>query len=374
MPLKIVRNDITQMNTDAIVNTANSFPVVGSGCDSAIYQAAGYNELLAIRKEIGEVKEGEAFITPGLKLPAKYIIHTVSPLFVNGEMGEEELLRNCYRNSLKLAKEKGLHSIAFPLISTGSFMFPKEEGIRVAADEINEFLLHNSMDVFLVVFDEQATKLVSNLTEELDSYIDQNYVEIKEREEYPVFSSARYAAPSPSGGGRPRGFFGNLLGGKQKESAVAQHMMSAPAMAKPVREELKDSCADEVFVDDEDVTRKINERMKYRTFSQYLMFLIEQKGLENVEVYRSALVDKKTFSKIKNNEDYHPQKITALCLCMGAKLNYDEAKDLLARAGYAFSPCDKTDLIFSYFIENEIYDMVELDIQLENHGLPCLIA
>ena len=121
---------------------------------------------------------------------------------------------------------------------------------------------------------------------------------------------------------------------------------------------------------------KLSERMKHLsdTFSQYLMYLIQDKKLENTEVYKRAIVDKKIFSKIKNNPDYHPQKLTALCLCVGARLNLDESKDLLARAGYALSPCDKTDIIFSYFIENEIYDMIELDIQLEEHGLPCIIS
>ena len=110
------------------------------------------------------------------------------------------------------------------------------------------------------------------------------------------------------------------------------------------------------------------------TFAQYLLYLIQEKGMKNADVYKRAIVDKKVFSKIKNHPDYHPQKLTALCLCIGARLNLDESRDLLARAGYALSPCDKTDIIFSYFIENEIYDMIELDIQLEEHGLPCIIS
>ena len=140
-----------------------------------------------------------------------------------------------------------------------------------------------------------------------------------------------------------------------------------------------DGCCDEMatedFFESAHVT-KIDERISHLsdTFSQYLMYLIREKNMENAEVYKRAIVDKKIFSKIKNNIDYHPQKLTALCLCVGAKLNMDETKDLLARAGYALSPCDKTDIIFSYFIENEIYDMIELDIQLEEHGLPCIIA
>ena len=125
----------------------------------------------------------------------------------------------------------------------------------------------------------------------------------------------------------------------------------------------------------EDMQRQLSDRMEHMsdTFPQYLFYLIDKKGLENADVYKRAIVDKKVFSKIKNNPDYHPQKLTALCLCIGAKLNMDESRDLLARAGYALSPCDKTDIIFSFFIERQIYDMIELDIQLEEHGLPCII-
>ena len=160
MPFKIVRNDITKMETDAIVNTANAYPEVGAGCDYAVYEAAGYEELLSYRKaQIGPAREGEVFLTPGFRLPAKYIIHAVSPLFLGGNQGEEELLRSCYRKSLALAAGTGIRSIAFPLIATGSFGYPKEEGMRIAVDEIHAFLLHSDMLVYLVVFDEKAVRM-----------------------------------------------------------------------------------------------------------------------------------------------------------------------------------------------------------------------
>ena len=333
MAFKIVRNDITKMNTEAIVNTANDHVTVGTGCDSAVYKAAGYDELLAYRKEkIGFVPEGEAFITPGFNLQAKYIIHAVSPLYMGGNEGEEEKLRSCYRKSLQLARENGIRSVAFPLISTGGFGYPKEEGMRIAVDEINAFLLSNEMQIFLVVFDDKAKSLGKRIYPDLEEYIDQNYVEDK----------------------------------KKKSVRLAEECVM-PLMAKP----------EDSFLDFEgEHESKLKERMSHLsdTFSQYLMYLIQDKKMENAEVYKRAIVDKKIFSKIKNNVDYHPQKLTALCLCIGAKLNLDESRDLLARAGYALSPCDKTDIIFSYFIENEIYDMIELDIQLEEHGLPCIIS
>ena len=412
MALKIVRNDITQMNVEAIVNTANRYPMVGAGCDTAIYNAAGYEELLAYRKEqIGSVEEGEVFLTPGFRLTARYIIHAVSPLFVGGTKGEEEKLRSCYRKSLQLAKENGIRSIAFPLIATGSFGYPKEEGMRIAVDEINAFLLGTDMEVYLVVFGDGENALGRKIYPDLEEYIDRTYVEERVREEF--FGSnagpgdRSYGARLVSGAGitgnalaeKADSLLGALFKRNKKESSAGREESApavpknanllgaakepasmAAAMPEAVEEAAMDACtseADEVCEDFADAHEdKLNERIRHLsdTFSQYLLYLIQEKHMENAEVYKRAIVDKKIFSKIKNNPDYHPQKLTALCLCVGAKLNLDQSKDLLARAGYALSPCDKTDIIFSYFIENEIYDMIELDIQLEEHGLSCIIS
>ena len=390
MPFKIVRNDITKMNTKAIVNTANKYSVVGAGCDTAIYNAAGYEELLKYRREhIGSVPEGEVFLTPGFRLPAKYIIHAVSPLFVDGTKGEEEKLRSCYRQSLQLAKEKGIRSIAFPLIATGSFGYPKEEGMRIAVDEINAFLLSNDMDVYLVVFGDGDKALGQKLYPDLEEYIDRTYVTEKVQEEYFGKNSARsdraYGEALASEtvkpvSGRLRNAFPTLGAVFQREKKTAsaplkEELRTEASVPEPSVSEPTEDAEESIDFADEHES-KLNERMRHLsdTFSEYLLYLIREKQMENAEVYKRAIVDKKIFSKIKNNPDYHPQKLTALCLCVGAKLNLDEAKDLLARAGYALSPCDKTDIIFSYFIENEIYDMIELDIQLEEHGLPCIIS
>ena len=381
MSFKIVRNDITKMDTEAVVNTANDHPSVGTGCDSAVYKAAGYDELLSYRKEkIGFVPEGEVFITPGFNLQAKYIIHAVSPLYLGGDDGEEEKLRSCYRKSLQLAKDNGIRSIAFPLIATGGFGYPKEEGMRIAVDEINSFLLKNDMDIFLVVFDSTATALGERIYPDLEAYIDRNYVKEKREEEY---GEAYFGATRPGGGRydayREAGHQPDKRLSKPslKKSIFGRASAMLPAAKEPARIEEEDACYPEAAsFDEESDVSKLDERMRHLsdTFSQYLLFLIKEKGLKNADVYKRAIVDKKIFSKIKNNPDHHPQKITALCLCIGAMLNLDESKDLLARAGYALSPCDKTDIIFSYFIENKIYDMIELDIQLEEHGLPCIIS
>ena len=387
MPFKIVRNDITKMNTDAIVNTANDQPAVGTGCDHAVYEAAGYEELLAYRKrEIGFVKEGDVFLTPGFRLPAKYIIHAVSPLYIDGSHHEEELLRSCYRKSLALASREGFRSIAFPLISTGGFGYPKEEGMRIAVDEIHAFLLKSDMQVILVVFDEKAARMGKNLYPDLEAYIDLNYVREKREEEYGRPPADRPAAAQR----RQRRRFGETAAvpsfhspEERREGFPQQAPRAESASGKTAKLDLGTETGGQDMAPAydadaaiEEIETKLAERIAHMsdTFPQYLLYLIGRKGLKNADVYKRAIVDKKVFSKIKNNPDYHPQKLTALCLCIGAMLDLDEARDLLARAGYALSPCDKTDIIFSYFIENKIYDMIEVDIQLEEHGLPCVIT
>ena len=387
MPFKIVRNDITKMNTQAIVNTANKYVTVGTGCDSAIYNAAGYDKLLAYRKEkIGEVPEGEVFITPGFNLNAEYIIHAVSPLYVNGNDYEDEKLRLCYRKSLILAAEHSIESIAFPLISTGGFGYPKEEGLRIAIDEINAFLLNHNIMIYLVVFDDKTTALGGRIYPDLEEYIDQNYVVEKSKQEYDDFiDEERYQSVSAFSnfcfGNKPveekRHSLSSIFkNSSKKEAFLADVADECSAELFDERADVLEEAAEAYVPFDEKYENKLAERMQHLTdtFSEYLLYLIQDKNMQNADVYKRAIVDKKTFSKIKNNKDYHPQKLTALCLCVGAKLNLDESKDLLARAGYALSPCDKTDIIFSFFIENEIYDMLELDIQLEEHGLPCIIS
>ena len=381
MPLKIVRNDITKMNTEAIVNTANAHVTVGPGCDSAIYKAAGYDELLAYRKEkIGYIPEGEVFITPGFNLQAKYIIHAVSPHYQDGDQKEEEKLRSCYRKSLLLAKEKGIKSIAFPLISTGGFGYPKEEGIRIAVDEINAFLLSNDMDIFLVVFDTQSTLLGEKIYPELEAYIDHNYVYSARKMEYgnPYIYSVATDEP---GYKDHLNIIGELEGRLRRNSVRKERMLNAnmEAPEMPAEEDACD-CVCDLWNDEvaaqEEFENKLNERLAHKsdTFSEYLMYLIESKGMKNADVYNRACVDRRYFSKIKNNKDFHPEKIKALCLCVGARLNLDETKDLLARAGYAISPADLTDIVFTFFIEHKYYDVVEIAIQLEEHGLPCILS
>lgn len=370
MPFKIVRNDITRMKTEAIVNTASSTVTVGPGCESAIYEAAGYDELLDYRKEkIGNVEEGQVFITPAFGLGYKCIIHAVSPLYHGGDQGEEEKLRSCYRNSLRMAKGKGIRSIAFPLISSGGFGYPKEEALRVAVDEINAFLLEYSMLIFLVVFDSRATLLGEKLFPELEAYIDHNYVWKARKKEY------------------GDAHFGSV---PEKDPKFNIYMMDVDTMERRLRRQNADteeavakaSCDISGLdlwngeTDYEEIDKRLKERITHKTdsFSEYLLYLISSKGMKNADVYKKAVIDKRYFAKLKKYKDFHPEKLKALCLCVGAELNLDETKDLLARAGYALSPSDITDIIFTFFIEHKHFDIIDIDIKLEEYGLPCIIS
>ena len=372
MPFKIVRNDITKMNVDVIVNTANEAPTYGDGVDTAVYHAAGEDELLVERGKIGWMKEGEVAITKGFKLPARYIIHAVSPLYIDGTFNEEKKLRSCYRKSLELAYKNKCKTIAFPLISTGSYGYPKEEAMRIALDEINVFLMKHDMMIYLVVFDTASTKLGLSLYRNLEAYIDHNYVCDKREKEY----GNRYFGSMPRGAAG----YSSYMEERKKVERSGLRPLSEFDECCVVKEtadfdyrEMDDESYENFLAENESA---LLERMKHisDSFQQYLFYLIEQKGLKHSEVYKRAIITKQLFSKIKVNENYHPDKATAMRLCVGAKLNIDETKDLLGRAGYALSPCDKRDIIFSFFIENHVYDMIEIDIALEEHGLPCFIG
>lgn len=378
MPFKIVRNDLTKMQVDVIVNTANEAPIYSTGTDTAVYKAAGETELLKERKKIGYMEEGEVAITPGFNLPAKYIIHAVSPCYIDGTFDEETKLRDCYRKSLQLAAKYECKSIAFPLIATGSFGYPKEEGMRIALDEINAFLMKQDMMIYLVVFDTKATQLGLNLYPDLEAYIDHNYVCDKREEEYGdrYFGSVRKDDPGYDAYRRQRDDLEEKL-----KRAPRKMQIEHPAIEIDECIKMESVCDASLMLDDdyydslEENESALEERMRHMadTFQEYLMYLIDSKNLSNAEVYKRAIVTKQLFSKIKLNPNYHPDKSTAMRLCVGAKLNLDETKDLLARAGYALSPCDKRDIIFSFFIERNVFDMIEIDIALEEHGLPCFI-
>ncbi len=353
MPFQIIRNDITRVRADVIVNTANPKPLIGSGTDSAVYAAAGREQLLAQRKKLGEIAPGQAAHTDAFALNARYVIHTVGPAWVDGNHGERELLRSCYANSLALARELGCRSVAFPLISAGTYGFPKAEALNAALSEIGRFLLTNEMKVILVVFDRRSLELSEALTGGIEQYIDEHAVRELREAEYggddlndPRRRSARLREEELATG--RMAFFAGSAGA---EKAAAQ-TSAAPESAGRSLEEVLGSAGE--------------------TFQQRLFKLIDERGLDDVTVYKRANVDRKVFSRIRCKADYRPKKKTAVAFAIALKLDLKTTLDLLARAGLAFSPSDAFDLIVSYFITNGIYDVYEINAALFKYGQPVL--
>ena len=338
MPLEIVRNDITKMQVDAIVNTANPRPIVGGGVDRAIHKAAG-TELLSARKKIGDIATGKAAITSAFNLHARFVIHTVGPVWQDGEHRERELLSSCYANSLQLAAENGCGSIAFPLISAGVFGCPSEVAIAVATQAIREFLTDHDMDVYLVVFDHKAFKISSSLFDDVQSFIDERYIEELLDEEY-------------RGDYRDRRRNFETAGQPPAEDAYIDMPMW---MSKPKERSL------------EDLLNEVDD-----TFSEALLRLIDAKGKTDPEVYKKANVDRKLFSKIRNNPAYKPSKSTALAFAVALELNLDETKDFIGRAGYALSHSSKTDIIVEYFIQRSEFDIITINETLFAFEQPLL--
>ena len=340
MPFEIVRNDITNMCVDAIVNSANPRPVVGLGTDSSIHEKAG-PELLAARQKIGSIAMGQAAITPAFRLDAKYVIHTVGPVWDGGSYGEENLLRSCYNQSLKLALEHDCKSIAFPLIATNNYGFPKDKALQIAVAAFSEFLLEHEMLIYLVVFDRGAYKLSEKLFHSIASYIDDHYVEAWEEATYGGEKEYRQQSIRRR---RDRDLFRKS---SVCEDAAPCAPMSMPMAAKPKPESLKD------LLNQADAG-----------FTETLLKLIDKTGKKDSEIYKRANLSKQHFSKIRNNPDYKPTKQTAIALALALELDLEATRDLIGRAGYALSNSSKFDLIIRYFIEQKNYNVVEINIAL----------
>jgi O-acetyl-ADP-ribose deacetylase (regulator of RNase III) len=322
MPLEIIRNDITKVHADAIVNAASSSLLGGGGVDSAIHRAAG-PELLAECRSLGGCNVGQAKITKGYRLPAKYVIHTVGPVWRGGGANEEQLLAECYRNCLALAREYNLESIAFPLISSGALGYPKDRALKVAIAEIGDFLLQHELTVYLVVFDRAAFTLSEKLFSSIAQYIDDQYIE-----EHPVDHFNRRAELSLR---------------EECLEMSSRTMMSAPPPVLRRKRKLAD------------VVKELEE-----TFSEMLLRLIDEKGMNDTETYKKANIDRKLFSKIRNDVYYKPSKPTALAFAIALRLNLDETRGLLFKAGFALSHSSKFDIIIQYFIEEENYNIRRL--------------
>ena len=343
MPFEIVRNDIVNMQVDAVVNTANPNPVIGSGVDSGIHKKAGY-ELLTARQKIGCIDFGDVAITPGFGLDAKYVIHTVGPIWVDGNHGEEKILSSCYRKSLALAKEQGCESIAFPLIATGNYGFPKPLALQIAVREISSFLLENEMQIYLVVFGKEAFALSEKLFRSVSSYIDENYIRSKTLDEYGPENT--YAARFERRRIRERRKQSDRIREDMYPSQALEECLAMPAMAPAP-------------MDSDDWGQLLKDLDA--GFSETLLKLIDRRGKKDSEIYKKANVDRKLFSKIRNNMDYKPSKTTALAFAFALELDVDETKDFIGRAGFALSHSSKFDVIVEYFLVNRNYNVFELN-------------
>ena len=334
MPLQIVRNDITKMKVDAIVNAANSSLLGGGGVDGCIHRAAG-PELLAECKTLGGCETGSAKITKGYKLPCKYVIHAVGPRWRDGKHGEQDKLISCYRTSLALARENKCETVAFPLISSGIFGYPKDQALRIAIDTISEFLLENDMTVYIVIFDRKAYQISGKLYADIAEYIDDNYVD-EHSDNYSERLRRLNALPDME----------PVCGASVCEEADE---MAEPIMAMPMAAPKKMKSLDEAL-------GQIDE-----SFSEMLLRKIDEKGMTDAECYKKANIDRKLFSKIRSDKLYKPSKPTVIAFAIALELSLEETKNMLMKAGFALSHSNKFDIIIEYFIENENYNVFEIN-------------
>ena len=324
MAIKFVRADITTIKADAIVNSANPLPVIGSGCDSAIYDAAGKEKLLKERKKIGSIDVGEARATSGFDL-CRIIIHTVGPDWLDGQHDEFELLRNCYRNSLDLVLQEQCSSVAFPLISTGVYGFPKDEALNIATSEINSFLLkHSNIEVIICIFDEDSFVLSGKIAENVEEFINQQKANEKLKEEY-----------------------GHGYDFVMKRSKASK-------LVEPVR--------------------KGNSLIKYElsddpsSFAEKINYYVNTLGEKPSAIYNRAWLPRRTYSRIMSG-NYSPRKETAIALCLALKLNVSQTMDLLSRNSMAFNPSDEADQFILICIKNKTYDLEKINEGLAKIGL-----
>lgn len=322
MPLQIVRNDITKMKVDAIINAANESLLGGGGVDGCIHRAAG-PELLEECRTLHGCETGSAKITKGYRLPCRYVIHAVGPVWQGGHQGEPELLASCYSTSLALAKEYKCASVAFPLISSGIYGYPKDQALKIAVDTISAFLLENDMTVYIVIFDRKAFQISGKLFSDIAAYIDDRYVE--------EHTDSLYECQRRM-----------LL---EKEICLS---LAPEAALPPVSSPKSSSLAEALGQMDE-------------SFSEMLLRKIDESGMTDAQCYKKANIDRKLFSKIRSDKFYKPSKPTVLAFALALELPLDEMKDMLMKAGFALSRSSRFDIIVEYFVVHGNYNVFEIN-------------
>ncbi len=386
MPFQIVRNDITKMNVDAIVNAAKPSLLGGGGVDGAIHAAAGPG-LLEECRTLGGCETGQAKITGGYDLPSRYVIHTVGPVWQGGQNGEREKLTACYRNSLELAKEHGCETVAFPLISAGIYGYPKDRAMKVAVDAIAEFLMENDMTVYLVIYGRGSLDMGHRLFPDIQEYIDDHYVEERapmfsrrgsRESNRPMESAAEYEAaiqaPRPSADQAPkaRRKISIPFPKPRPKPRTEEDMPAAPPLPKEPEPDA-DVTVTEIpigapavhdgFDREEETTRDLDLMFEEldESFQQMLLRKIDERGMTDAQCYHKANVDRKLFSKIRKDTYYRPSKPTAIAFAIALELNRRETDELLKKAGYALSRSNKFDVIIQYYIDRKIYNIFEIN-------------
>lgn len=346
MPIQIVRNDITKMEVDAIVNAANESLLGGGGVDGCIHRAAG-PELLEECRKLGGCKTGSAKLTKAYKLPCKYVIHAVGPVWHGGGYGEREKLASCYSTSLELARKKKCETVAFPLISSGAYGYPKDAALRVAVDTISEFLAKNDMTVYIVIFDRKAYSIGEKLFSNIAEYIDDRYVDENSdngRTSFIWRKNAVYESlPRPYGDG-------------DQAPAPMDDVPMAAAMPAAAPETMHKRLSPRKSKSLDEALKMVDE-----SFSEMLLRKIDEKGMTDAQCYKKANIDRKLFSKIRGDRQYRPSKPTVIAFALALELPLPEMKEMLMKAGFALSRSSYFDIIIEYYVEKGVYNVFEIN-------------
>ena len=371
MPFKIIRNDITNVKADAIVNTVNPYGFIGRGVETAIYNAAGIKELLEERRKLGNLYPGDVGITPAFNLDAKYIIHVSGPVWKDGRSNELTMLRQCYDKALHMAVENNCKSIAFPLLATGTYRFPEEIGLVIAVEAFTEFLKEYEIEIFLVVFGSDAVRVSGILVDKVIEFIDDDYVaaanateHLPVDEDYDTYEDDYHNEDDEEYFGYKEPPYQDWNARETEVSELQQEYIPSPLNIPNFLRKRKPENISESL---EDALKKIYTE----SFEKHLQQLINKKGLKNSEVYATSNISKQYFSKLLKGK-VKPSKEKVLALAVGLRLNIDETVDFLRIAGYALSPISQTDKVVEYFIRNEDYNVIKIDIVLFDFGLEPL--
>lgn len=345
MPLYIIRNDITKMKVDAIVNAANQSLLGGGGVDGCIHRAAG-SKLLEECRKLGGCETGQAVLTRGYKLSCKYVIHAVGPRWVDGNHHERELLVSCYKKSLDLARRAKCKSVAFPLISSGIYGYPKAEALRVAVDTIGEYLNEFELNVYLVIFDRESYQLGEGLYHDIKAYIDDNYTA-------PVEAAQLYRRAE----NLPRSEADYELTDVDSQVSIAPKSLSQPPISRP------DKVESSQILQTGALPKTLDEALKQldESFSEMLLRKIDERGMTDAQCYKKANIDRKLFSKIRGDRKYKPSKPTVIAFAIALELPLDELRDMLMKAGFALSHSSKFDVIIEFFVERGNYNIYEIN-------------